>query len=429
MSGLYTHTARNDGESIDETKYNADHQNHIDNHIPEMMDDYSGNATEMQSETDPGESGSESLPTSLAGELERLRYAIRELKGTTYWYESAATNLNEVTRRNFLINGDFSVWQLGTSFTAATAIANNDTATVADCWRLLSDGNDIVDVSAAETGPSEADTSLKAEVATANAKFGFLQIVEGRDTIKFSQGSQKASLSFYARTNTGSTTTRLRAAIVEWTSTEDDPTLDIVSAWEAQGTNPTLVSNWAYVSTPSTLTLTTTMTEFTVTNVNISDSANNIGVFIWVDDTSTTVTDEVHLAAAQLVRGGGVGVFTAEPWIETLRKCQRRLAKTFPYATAPDQNAGVDGSLSIRATSTGSFVIDWRLPVEMLKAPDITTYNPSAAASTARNTTDNTNITLDTTTGYTSSVFLNKGSTAGSENDIIRVHAVADATL
>lgn len=93
MAGLYSHTTRASGLVLTAAIYNADHQNHIDNHIPNQMDDYSSTVGQMQTQTDPGESGSESQPTTLAGELERLRYAIAEIKGTTYWYETAATDL------------------------------------------------------------------------------------------------------------------------------------------------------------------------------------------------------------------------------------------------------------------------------------------------------------------------------------------------
>jgi hypothetical protein len=90
MPGLYSLIAtRITGENITATKYNADHQNHIDNQTPQMTDDYSASSSQMQSQTDPGESGAESQATTLAGELERLRYAVAELKGTTYWYSSA----------------------------------------------------------------------------------------------------------------------------------------------------------------------------------------------------------------------------------------------------------------------------------------------------------------------------------------------------
>ena len=84
----YSHTTRADGLVLTAAIYNADHQNHIDNHTPEKLDDFSTNVAEMQTQTDPGEQGSESLPTSLSEELARLRFAINELKGTSYWYES-----------------------------------------------------------------------------------------------------------------------------------------------------------------------------------------------------------------------------------------------------------------------------------------------------------------------------------------------------
>jgi hypothetical protein len=96
MPGLYAHSSRVSGELITAAKYNADNQNHIDNQTPQMTDDYSTSAAQMQAESDPGELASESLPTSLAGELERIRYAIREAKGTTHWYQTPATTLAAV---------------------------------------------------------------------------------------------------------------------------------------------------------------------------------------------------------------------------------------------------------------------------------------------------------------------------------------------
>lgn len=89
MAGNYSHTTRSDGLTLTAAIYNADHQNHIDNMTPAGVDDYSSNATAMQSTTDPGEASSESLATSLAGELERLRFIIKELKGNpAQWYSS-----------------------------------------------------------------------------------------------------------------------------------------------------------------------------------------------------------------------------------------------------------------------------------------------------------------------------------------------------
>lgn len=86
MPALYTHTTRATGTILTSTIYNGDHQNHIDNGIPTMLDDYSSNQTEMQTQTDPGEVSSESLPTNLAGEIARLRFVIKRLLGNVYWY-------------------------------------------------------------------------------------------------------------------------------------------------------------------------------------------------------------------------------------------------------------------------------------------------------------------------------------------------------
>src|ERR1051326_1804 len=93
MPGLYTITTRSNGTTLTAAIYNADHQNHVDNQTPQMTDDYSSNVSQMQTATDPGEVGSESLATSLAGEIERLRFAVQDIKtslGLTsaQWYST-----------------------------------------------------------------------------------------------------------------------------------------------------------------------------------------------------------------------------------------------------------------------------------------------------------------------------------------------------
>ena len=101
MPGLYSHTTRADGLILTANIYNADHQNHIDNAIPGQFDDYSATVGQMQSTADPGESGTESQATTLAGELERLRFMLAEITGKTYWYQSPDVSLDELA---------FGVW-------------------------------------------------------------------------------------------------------------------------------------------------------------------------------------------------------------------------------------------------------------------------------------------------------------------------------
>jgi hypothetical protein len=58
------------------------------------MNDYSNTDLQMQTQTDPYPGSVTSRPTSLQGELERIRYAINAIKGTTYWYQPPNLDVN-----------------------------------------------------------------------------------------------------------------------------------------------------------------------------------------------------------------------------------------------------------------------------------------------------------------------------------------------
>lgn len=76
---------------------NEEIDNILENMTPEGVDDYSTNVTQMRLNTDPGEVGTESLATSTAGELERLRFAIKEIKGNVpQWYTTSTTSLSDI---------------------------------------------------------------------------------------------------------------------------------------------------------------------------------------------------------------------------------------------------------------------------------------------------------------------------------------------
>lgn len=95
MAALYSHTTRATGTTLTANIYNSDHQNHIDNGIPTQQDDYSSNAAEMKTTTDPGEVGTESLATAQSGEFERLRFILKEIKGTAQWYVTSPVMMEQ----------------------------------------------------------------------------------------------------------------------------------------------------------------------------------------------------------------------------------------------------------------------------------------------------------------------------------------------
>jgi hypothetical protein len=233
-----------------------------------------------------------------------------------------------LSKNNLLINGYFEIAQRETSFTAATTPANNDDTYLLDRWILLSDGNDIVDVSQDSSTPDENGFSIKSLVATANKKWGFVQIIENKNCKHLQD--EKVSLSFWAKTTTSKVIDNIRAAVISWDSTADSPTSDVVSAWAASGTNPTLVANWTYENTATDLALTTSWQQFEIENIDVDTSGmNNLAVFIWVDDVDASANDELFLAKVELIKRAGFENVEKRKYQEELILCQRYYEKSY----------------------------------------------------------------------------------------------------
>jgi len=83
-------------ENLTDTDLDAEFDNFITNFVPAGMDDYSASTAQMKLQTTPGALGTESLATSLAGELERIRFVLKRILGNTYWYEAPALSIDEI---------------------------------------------------------------------------------------------------------------------------------------------------------------------------------------------------------------------------------------------------------------------------------------------------------------------------------------------
>lgn len=219
--------------------------------------------------------------------------------------------------RNVLINGDMTVCQRPSPFTSGS---NNDDVYVLDRWNLLSDGNDIVDVSQSTEVPSQFMYSMALDVETVNKKFGVIQIVEGLNC-KHLIGKD-VTFSFRAKTS-GSSLSNIKAAIISWSGTMDSVTSDIISAWNSGGTNPTLIANWTYENTPSNLTITNSWATYSVTANIDTASTTNVAVFIWSDVTTTTLADFLYITGTQLEVGTNYSQFEFLPYDVQYTRCTR----------------------------------------------------------------------------------------------------------
>lgn len=226
--------------------------------------------------------------------------------------------------RNKLINGRMAISQRATSFTT-TGSANNDDTYNLDRWVLLSDGNNVVDVSRDTTDvPTGSKFAWKSSVVTVNKKFGLLQIIENLNCSDIINNSQTVALSFKAKV---SNTTRLatcKAVVLAWNSTADVVTSDVVSAWGADSTTPTFATNWTAENTPADLNFTTSWASYSLQATLDTASTTNVAVFIWSDNvTDTDVADTLHVTDVQLELGSVATAFESRPPPLELYFCQR----------------------------------------------------------------------------------------------------------
>jgi hypothetical protein len=267
--------------------------------------------------------------------------------------------------RNRLFNGSYAVAQRGTTF----ASNDNDTYNL-DRWYVLSDGNDVVDITQnTADAPPNQKFCIALDVETEDDKFGVAQIIENINCADL-QG-QTVTLSFQAKVSATTKLDNVKCAIVAWSGTADSVTSDIISAWEAEGTNPTLIANATYENTPANLNVTTDWATYTVSAPIDTASTNNVIVFIWSDVTDTTAGDFLYLAGVQLEAGSVATPFERRPFGTELALCQRYYFKM--------QATGVSaffGTGFVNAT-TLSFGVTF-FPVSMRTAPTALEQNGTA---------------------------------------------------
>jgi hypothetical protein len=281
--------------------------------------------------------------------------------------------------KNRLINGAFSVAQRGTSFTS-TSSANNDDTYNLDRWYVLSDGNDIVDITQNTAASATGDKyNIALDVETVNKKFGIAQIIENINC--YDLQDQSVTLSFKAKVSSTTKLDNIKCAIVAWSGTADTVTSDIISAWNAEGTDPTLIANATYENTPANLNVTTSWVSYSVTATVDTSSTGNVIVFIWSDVTDTTLGDFLYITGVQLEVGSTATSFDYRPYGTELALCYRY------YQTNPQTMAV--------ALSSGALLFQawFSLPMRATPSLTLTTTTPYIE--------NNPWATVSTTSGFT----------------------------
>jgi len=326
--------------------------------------------------------------------------------------------------RNRIINGNFDIWQRGTSQTSAGYGS-------ADRWVNLHAGSTKTASQQAFTAgqtdvPGNPKNYLRHVVSSVAAAANYVtsyQKIEGVDTLS----GQTATVSFWAKADSNKNI-----------ATE-------FFQYFGSGGSPSSQVNAIGVTTHS---LTTSWQKFTATVAIPSISGKTIGSdgndylgFVFFFDAGSDWNSRTNslgnqsgtfdIAQVQVEEGTVATPFEHRPTSVELSLAQRYYQKSFPMDVAPAQNIGGNGALycqghAANAPASG-FVI---FPTPMRDTPSIfTTYNPSAANANWRNLATATDINKVLYSSSSSGFFLYSNTQVLSQYEIAAIHWSAHAEL
>lgn len=329
--------------------------------------------------------------------------------------------------KNLLVNPSFEVWQRGAGGSASFAIAASGSQYTSDCWYFGNGANQASVVSQVAGLTNQSQWAAKVQRNSGQTGTGVMtfeqplelnQIIPLRGQIVTVSVWLKAGANFSAASNnlvcklycgTGAAAKRVLAAYTSETAP--------VSATQAITTSAV---KYTFVSSVIVPTTTTQMSlQFSFTPVGTAGA-----------DDSFTIDD------VQPEIGGVATAYDPLGWDFSyqLSKCQRYYWKTFPYATAPAQNAGTGGCGQIAqvvGASTGQNGPGVTYPTRTRVVASGTIYNPSATNAQFRNTSTGTDCASsavaaadDWGTGFS---FTTPGGSAAGQQIIF--HLTVDAAL
>lgn len=341
--------------------------------------------------------GGANITTAAGDHLRAMSLGSGNWVVTNYARATGAAVRAADTTRNALDNGDFLIWQRGTSIGSASTYT-------ADRWRTSIGATGVATITRGSSVPTVAQAgrvvpySYSLDVTTADATIGaadvahVYQMIEGSRWATIAQ--QPTTVSFWVRsTVTGTYCVTLgnfsdrmfvRTYTISASDTWEFKTVSFDASPSAGTWSYTAGTVGAYLS----FIVAAGTNYHTTAGSWISGNANAWATSAQANGLSSTA-NFFMLAGVQLERGVGATPFDAVPFDNELRRCQRFYSKSFPYATAPAQNVGSNlGALTwiniLGGANNGSSQ-SVQFPERMATTATVTLYNPAAANAQIRN--------------------------------------------
>ena len=157
--------------------------------------------------------------------------------------------------------------------------------------------------------------------------------------------------------------------------------------------------------------------------------ANYLGTTSTVSVVSTNAATW-YVTGVQLEKGSTATEFEHRSFGEELALCQRYFTKSFPYGTAPANNAGVTNTIIGESqAASGPAYAHVYFKQTMRAAPSISHFNPSANNGSWRNTTANSDINVAVGSIGDATMFIGSNTQVMNQYAICQIHYSASAEL
>lgn len=303
---------------------------------------------------------------------------------------TATLRLNTLSNKNAIINGDFNIWQRGTSFTSIA-----DSTYSADCWEYFKNGTMVHDITRSTDVPTVAQAgrlfnySFLVDCTTADASIAageycdIRQKIEGYNFLPLAQ--KTITFSFWVKaTKTGTYCVFLSNSVPD-RSYIAEYTVNVTDTWEFKTVTVTAspsAGTWDYtngVGLNIGFALATGSTFQTTANSWQTGSFNGTSNQVNACDSTS---NNFRICGVQLEVGSVATSFEQRTFQQELLLCQRYYEKTYGIDTAPGAAADTTGSMYGIPFDTTNFNINTsRFSVPKRAAPTVTTYSTGTGAS------------------------------------------------
>lgn len=344
---------------------------------------------------------------------------------------------------NRVINGDFLIDQYN-EFASFTPV---NTGYGPDRWRWgLTVAGSLTGQVLTASPPSDMSNYLTITVANAQtisaaSSYALLYRVEGLNIADLGFGTSSAKgivVSFWAQASI--------AGPYSFSLNNSGSTRTYVTTYTVATPNTWALYSFVIPGDIAGTWLTTRGTQGLGLRFDLGSGSNSVNPTgnAWTANTAQLVlagTTQLILTASATLSVSGVRVY-ASPYVLPysprqygleLELAQRYYRKSFPAGTAPAQSAGVTGAICVKnPIALGDPSVYVAFAPQMMAAPTIVTFNPSAANANWRDTTAAADVTVSVdpaTAKGPSGVLLATSGTVTTLGDVLAIHYTAQAEL